>query len=406
MSYKEIDIEEFNYELPEDRIATYPKERGESKLLIYKTGTIWESQYKDIGEALPPQTWLVFNETKVVQARLLFPKNEHSIIEVFCLEPLDAMSIEQAMQATGSIDYLCLVGGARKWKEHDLEIQLNGVKLTAQKLGRRENEFEIRLTWDTNLSFGEVLEQAGKTPLPPYIKRAAEEKDKTSYQTTYARRMGSVAAPTAGLHFNEAIFDDLKGRGMEINFLTLHVGAGTFKPVSTTVAEHEMHAEEVFMERSYLLRLQKALVEERPIICVGTTSLRALESMYWLACMHKEGQVNYEKDLIIPQWIGFDGSAEALSPKEAIQILLQLLDSLGKDWFSFKTQIIIGPGYQHRIINGLVTNFHQPKSTLMLLIASILGEDWQKVYNYALAHDFRFLSYGDGCLLNYDRTNA
>ncbi len=406
LSYRDIDIEEFNYSLPEERIAAYPLARGESKLLIYKDGKISQSQYKYIAEALPENTWMVFNETKVVQARLLFPKNENSLIEVFCLEPYGGLSIEQAMQMQGSIEYLCLVGGARKWKDHDLYIDLGSVKLKAEKLERLDSSFRIRLSWTGDINFAEMLELAGKTPLPPYIKRAAEETDKTTYQTSYARKMGSVAAPTAGLHFNDAIFNDLDQKGIARNFLTLHVGAGTFKPVSSSVAEHEMHAEEVFMEANFIRSMHKALLEAKPIICVGTTSLRAIESMYWLACMLKGGKHWDLDNMIIPQWIGFDQSFKALSPIDALEVLLNFFEDQAKDWLSFKTQIIIAPGYQHRIIKGLVTNFHQPKSTLMLLIASILGDDWQKVYQYALDNDFRFLSYGDGCLLNYDGTNA
>lgn len=402
MSYKDIDIEEYNYPLKEEQIAAYPLERGESKLLIYKQGKISESQYKNIDQFLDPKTWLVFNETKVVQARLLFPKNETSLIEIFCLEPMEHKSVEQAMQASSSIKYLCLVGGAKKWKEPKLAIDLGEVHLEAEKIGRRDAEFEIQLNWNSNHSFAEILELAGKTPLPPYIKRAAEEKDKTTYQTTYARRMGSVAAPTAGLHFNDSIFDKMRAKGMEINFLTLHVGAGTFKPVSSSVAQHEMHAEELFLERSFAQKLKVALEQKRPIICVGTTSLRALESMYWLACMHRAGQLKTDRDPLIPQWIGFDQSCPALAPLEAVSALIELLDARQKDWLNFKTQLIIAPAYQHRIIKGLVTNFHQPKSTLMLLVSSLIGKDWHKVYDYALSNDFRFLSYGDGCLLNYD----
>ncbi len=401
MSYRDINIDQFDYPLPEERIAAYPLARGESKLLIYDAGEIEESQYKHIDQKLPENAWLILNETKVVQARLLFPKNEQSLIEVFCLEPLHHKSMEQAMQAKGQIDYLCLVGGARKWKDHPLEIDLGHLKLRAEKIGRRDSEFEISLSWNDDLTFAEVLELAGKTPLPPYIKRQAEAEDKTTYQTTYARRMGSVAAPTAGLHFNDAIFDRIKSRGGNINFLTLHVGAGTFKPVSTSVAEHEMHAEELFLERSFIKGLLSAVQEERPVVTVGTTSLRALESMFWLGALFLDGKIDPDEEICIPQWIGFDGSCPRVIPAESLKALLDLLDTIGKDWLSFKTQIIIAPGYRHQLINALITNFHQPKSTLMLLVSSLIGKDWEKVYRYALENDFRFLSYGDGCLLNY-----
>lgn len=398
MEYRQIDIEEFNYPLPEERIAAYPLKRGESKLLAYRDGGITDRQYKDIHELLPPNAWLVFNETKVVQARLLFPKNENSIIEVFCLEPLNHKSIEQAMQAKGSIQYRCLVGGARKWKDHDLEMKLGPISLKADKLGRNEAHFIIELSWNGDLNFSELLDLAGKTPLPPYIKRKAEEQDKTTYQTSYAKRSGSVAAPTAGLHFNDTIFKNLRSKGMELNFLTLHVGAGTFKPVDQSVAEHEMHAEESFLDLDFVRSLKKALTEGRPIIPVGTTSLRALESMYWLGCMSHHGQVK-ETAITVPQWLAFEQAEWAISPLQSIESLERLLLNRQQNWLPFKTQIIIAPGYKHRLIKALITNFHQPKSTLMLLVASLIGGNWKKVYNHALQNNYRFLSYGDGCLL-------
>ena len=398
MEYRQIDIEEFNYPLPEERIAAYPLKRGESKLLAYRDGGITDRQYKDIHELLPPNAWLVFNETKVVQARLLFPKNENSIIEVFCLEPVNHKSIEQAMQAKGSIHYRCLVGGARKWKDHDLEMKLGPISLKANKLGRNEAHFIIELSWNGDLNFSELLDLAGKTPLPPYIKRKAEEQDKTTYQTSYAKRSGSVAAPTAGLHFNDTIFKNLRSKGMELNFLTLHVGAGTFKPVDQSVAEHEMHAEESFLDLDFVRSLKKALTEGRPIIPVGTTSLRALESMYWLGCMSYHRQVK-ETAITVPQWLAFEQAEWAISPLQSIESLERLLLNRQQNWLPFKTQIIIAPGYKHRLIKALITNFHQPKSTLMLLVASLIGGHWKKVYNHALQNNYRFLSYGDGCLL-------
>lgn len=399
MDHRSIDIETYNYPLPEDRIAAYPLPRGESKLLVFRKGQIEESQYKNIDDYLPSNAWLVLNETKVVQARLLFPKNEESIIEVFCLEPIDFKSIEEAMQAKNSIRYRCLVGGARKWKNQNLIIKLGPVELEAEKGPQTDGQFEITLSWNADLSFSEILDLAGKTPLPPYIKRRAELADKTTYQTTFAKKAGSVAAPTAGLHFNEKIFDKMRRKGIDLNFLTLHVGAGTFKPVNTSVAEHEMHAEESFLDLGFIKKLKSALLAKRPIITVGTTSLRALESLYWLGCMYKHQQLPEEGELMVPQWLGFENLDWALDPIEALSSLEDLLAEKKTDWLPFKTQIIIAPGYQHRIITALITNFHQPKSTLMLLVSSLIGEHWQDVYDYALKEDFRFLSYGDGCLL-------
>mgnify|MGYP000279298272 CR=1 FL=1 len=367
-------------------------------------GQLQSSSYKNIGEHLPANSHLVFNETKVVQARLLFPKNEHTLIEIFCLEPAEQLSVEEAMQETQTIAYKCLIGGAKKWKEKTLEIKTETFQISAEKLSRAEDHFVVRLQWSGAYTFGEILDLAGKTPLPPYLKRAAEERDKEQYQTVYASRPGSVAAPTAGLHFNDAIFADLAQRGIERSFLTLHVGAGTFKPVSAPdVSQHEMHAEEVQLEASFARALAKRLKSGEKIIPVGTTSLRALESMYWLACLLNAEKVQWEERVTIPQWIGFEGEVPALEAAEAFAYLHEQMTQNEKQHYTFYTQLIIAQGYPHKIISGLITNFHQPKSTLLLLIASLLGEEWRTMYNYALQEDFRFLSYGDGCLiLPYD----
>lgn len=399
VSIPNLDIELFNYDLPDEKIALYPAPRGESKLLIYENDEIQESVYKEIDQYLSPSSLLVFNETKVVQARLLFPKNENTIIEIFCLEPAHQKPVEQALAEKGKVEYLCLIGGARKWKNGSLKINLNGQELEAEKLDRQNDSFIVRFQWSGDLSFGEILDLAGKTPLPPYIKRKAEENDKKTYQTVYANRAGSVAAPTAGLHFNDDIFAKFKQKGIEKDFLTLHVGAGTFKPVSTSVKEHEMHAEEVLIERNFLERILTNLKLEKEIIAVGTTSLRALESMYWLGCLRASGAALEVNSVLIPQWIGYENKVARLSATEAFKSCLDFLETAKLDWLVIKTQIIIAPNYQHGIIKALITNFHQPKSTLMLLIASIVGDNWQKIYGYALKNNFRFLSYGDGCLL-------
>jgi S-adenosylmethionine:tRNA ribosyltransferase-isomerase len=399
LSIPNLDIQQYDYSLPEEKIALYPLKRGESKLLVYDNQVIKEDLYQNIDEYLDPKSLLVFNETKVVQARLLFPKNESTIIEIFCLEPAHNKPIEQALTEKGSLEYTCLIGGARKWKSGLLSIVLEGVSLQAEKLDRNEDSFLVRFSWKADISFAEVLDLAGKTPLPPYIKRKAEENDKKTYQTVYANRAGSVAAPTAGLHFNHLIFNKLADKGIHKDFLTLHVGAGTFKPVSTSVMEHEMHAEELIIEYSFIKRILGNLKDGREIISVGTTSVRALESMYWLGCLYKAGQILRLNDICIPQWISYKGETPRLEASVALESCLQLLKENEMQWLSIKTQIIIAPGYQHGIIKGLITNFHQPKSTLMLLVSSIVGEDWYKIYNYALSNNFRFLSYGDGCLL-------
>lgn len=395
-----LNINDFNYALPDARIAKYPLERGKANLLVNKVRQLSHSTYEHLAEHLPAKAHLIFNETKVVQARLLFPKNETTLLEVFCLEPAEALSVEQAMQQKGSIIYQCLIGGARKWKSGALSINLPQLALKAEKLERHANHFEVRLSWEGDFTFGEVLDLAGKTPLPPYLNRAAESKDKTTYQTVYASRPGSVAAPTAGLHFNDSIFKSLAQKGIERSFLTLHVGAGTFKPVTENeVSQHKMHAEEVQVEPNFLRNIAARLATGERIIPVGTTSLRALESMYWLACLLASGEASIHESVTVPQWVGFENKVPQLNPAQAFNWLLAEMEKNELQRYTFYTQLIIAEGYPHKIISGLITNFHQPKSTLLLLIASLLGPAWRDMYNYALHHNFRFLSYGDGCLI-------
>jgi S-adenosylmethionine:tRNA ribosyltransferase-isomerase len=399
-SLPQININDFDYVLPPERIAKHPLPRGTSKLLVNKAGKLQSSTYANLAAYLPPKAHLVFNQTKVVQARLLFPKNENTVIEVFCLEPALQMSVEQAMQQKNEITYKCLVGGAKKWKQPILHIQSKTFSLSAERLNRQSDHFEIKLTWEGSYTFGEILDLAGKTPLPPYLKRAAIPSDKESYQTVYASRPGSVAAPTAGLHFNPAIFASLNEKGIEQSFLTLHVGAGTFKPVGhKNVAQHQMHAEEVQVDLAFVQQMAHRLAEGEKIIPVGTTSLRALESMYWLACLLQAKKAEWQQIITIPQWIGFENDLPRLKPKQAFSLLAKYLQENQQHHYTFYTQLIIAEGYRHSIINGLITNFHQPKSTLLLLIASLLGPAWRDMYQYALNHHFRFLSYGDGCLL-------
>lgn len=393
------DISEFDYPLPHHRIAKYPLPRGESKLLVYEKGQAISSQYRDISAYLPPNSALIFNETKVVQARLLFPLDVDRMIEVFCLEPAQAQSVESAMQSRGSIHYHCLIGGAKKWKKGSLEIDLGDFRLRATKEESLGAHFRVKLEWDADLSFAEVLALAGKTPLPPYIKRAAEAQDVENYQTVYASRPGSVAAPTAGLHFSDSLLAQLEADGHQRHFLTLHVGAGTFRPVDRSVAEHEMHAEEFQIELPFVKQILSCLEAGRPIVPVGTTSLRALESMYWLGCKVAAGQLQAQENWHLEQWVAFAGDTEALAPVQAFGALVDSLSAAELSWKEAKTALIIAPGYQHRLISALITNFHQPKSTLLLLVASLVGDDWKSIYRYALQQDYRFLSYGDGCLL-------
>lgn len=401
-SIPQINIADYDYPLPEARIAKYPLPRGQAKLLIYRAGQITERPFQSLQAALPPKACLLFNQTKVVQARLLFPKNAQSLIEVFCLEPLEGQSVEQAMQQRGRIVYRCLVGGARKWKDQPLRIELGNTWIEAHKQGRHESgDFLVELRWDETYTFGEILDLAGKTPLPPYLKRQAEAADQTTYQTVYALHRGSVAAPTAGLHFSESHLAELQAAGVERLFLTLHVGAGTFKPVSSDqVAEHQMHAEEIHIDRTFLRQLIDKLTDGSVLIPVGTTSLRALESSYWLACLLAAERCQLsDADLAVPQWAGFDPSLPQSSPALALRQLLSAMEEAGLEALSFRSSLIIAPGYQHRLIGALITNFHQPRSTLLLLIASLVGEKWRAIYDHAFENDFRFLSYGDSCLI-------
>ena len=401
---KDISILDYTYSLPDEQIAKYPlAERDESKLLVYKSGVMEESVYKNLAGHLPADTLLIFNNTKVVEARLIFTKATGGVIELFCLEPHDQYSdITTAMLQKGRVLWKCLVGGAKKWKAETLvkEIQFEAetIKLSAVMLERLNDYFLIELSWDKDtLSFAEILHIAGLIPLPPYLNRQAEETDKATYQTIYAEHDGSVAAPTAGLHFTKRLFESLQAKGISHQFVTLHVGAGTFKPVkAATMQEHEMHAE--FIDVS--LELIESLITNNSIIPVGTTSLRTLESLYWLgvkaASYTPSGDGSFDGGLT--QWDAYE-LPQDVKKEEALVALIHWMKDNNLNRLITKTQLLIAPGYQLRIAKGIITNFHQPQSTLLLLVAAIIGSDWRKVYEHALANNFRFLSYGDGCLL-------
>lgn len=399
-SVKNIKIADFDYALPDDKIARYPAEpRDSSKLLLFKKGRVSEDVYRNLAEHLPADTLLLFNQTRVVQARLKFPKNETTTIEIFCLAP-EGQDIQQAMQSSSPVRYQCLVGGARKWKSGPLVLQTPaGERLQAEKLERKDDTFVIEFSWEGRHHFADILEEAGKTPLPPYLNREAEATDKERYQTLFARENGSVAAPTAGLHFTDSLFATLAQKGIETEYLTLHVGAGTFKPVSSEkVAGHQMHAEEFFVSAALVRKILKASAKK--IIPVGTTSMRALESLYWLGTQALQGKgENFKWE--VDQWEPYRHSSPP-APADALAALLQLMESQKREWATAHTSLMIAPGYRHRLCKGLLTNFHQPRSTLLLLVASLIGEDWKSLYQYALQHNFRFLSYGDGCLILRD----
>jgi S-adenosylmethionine:tRNA ribosyltransferase-isomerase len=415
MHPKDINIADYTYDLPASSIAHYPPaERDASRLLMYREGVISETTYRHIGDELPADALLVFNNTKVVEARIVFQKETGAQIEIFCLEPAEGYGgMAAAMARTGSVRWKCLIGGASKWKPGQVLTKKVGgrgadegdardaVLLEARYIDKLGDSFLIELSWTpAALSFAELLHHAGLVPLPPYIQRPPETLDGERYQTLYARYDGSVAAPTAGLHFTDAIFTSLDARNIRRTFVTLHVGAGTFLPVKAATLEHHiMHTEFIAVTREAIGELLEALREDRPIIPVGTTSARTIESLYWLGAKLIADPAVADADLVVGQWDAYGGIGEDVRPAAALAVLLERMKERELTQLVTHTQLLITPGYTWRVARGLITNFHQPGSTLLLLIASLVGEDWRKIYAYALQRGFRFLSYGDGCLL-------
>lgn len=411
MDPKDISIADYSYDLPQENIAYYPlAERDASKLLIYRNGEISEASYRDIGAHLPEGSLLVFNNTKVVEARIVFQKPTGGQIEIFCLEPpKEYGGITVAMAQTGKVQWKCLVGGASKWKPGQIlrkvvepvSADTPTIVLEARFLGKEEDAFLIELSWSpVELSFAELLHRAGLIPLPPYIRRSAEPTDSQRYQTIYARFDGSVAAPTAGLHFTEAVFSSLAERGIRRSWVTLHVGAGTFLPVKTAkLGEHPMHIEFITVEKETMIQLSQALLEDRPVVPVGTTSARTIESLYWLGVKAQQDPDINAAELVVRQWDAYELARHGVGAMASLNFLLDWMERQGLTGLTTTTQLLITPGYDWKIAKGLVTNFHQPESTLLLLIASLVGKEWKRIYTYALEHGFRFLSYGDGCLL-------
>jgi len=401
-----LQIKDFTYELPDDRIARYPlPQRDQSRLLVYRDGKLIETRYRNIAGELPPGTLLVFNQTKVIYARLLFQKPTGGRIEVFCLEPDERYTeVQQAMLQKGSVYWKCLVGGAAKWKEGQV-LSLTAGKDTplvmqAEIAEKKEGYFILKLSWTPEISFAEALQLAGRVPLPPYLNREAEQSDEQRYQTIFAREEGSVAAPTAALHFTEAILAALPERQIATGLVTLHVGAGTFKPVkSETMEGHDMHAEWIEAGPAILQQLIGRLKQGLPIVAVGTTSARTLESLYWIGVqlLQDSGYIP-TAGIAVSQWYPYEKDI-TISPVEALEALALYLDRHQVSKLVTRTRIIIAPGYRFRIVSGLVTNFHQPQSTLLLLVSALVGAAWRDIYDYALREGFRFLSYGDGCLL-------
>lgn len=402
-SPRSISIDQFNYPLPDEQIAQYPlEERDAARLLVYKAGNLEEHTYRDLPELLPTGYTLVFNKTKVVQARLALKKPTSGQIELFCLEPAPRYpDITTAMLETGSVEWICLVGGANKWKSGQaLELTAaGGFRLEARMQEKLNGAWQIAFSWaPTHFSFAEVLELAGQVPIPPYLKRAADQSDSRRYQTVYAEAEGSVAAPTAGLHFTESLLNRLAEKNIGTEKLILHVGAGTFQPVKAgTMEGHEMHAEFIEVEAATIERL---LQKRGKIISVGTTSLRTLETIYWMGVKAHYLPAASLTALSLQQWEVYDTwMQQAVPVEDALKALLSWMNTHQTTRLLCKTKILLAPGYQMQMVEGLITNFHQPQSTLLLLVAAAIGEDWKKLYQYALDNQFRFLSYGDGSLL-------
>ena len=402
---RHIDINDFNYNLPDERIAKFPlAERSSSKLLIYEDGNIAESNFRNVAEYLPAGAMLIFNNTRVVRARIVMHKASGARIEVFCLEPHNPADYERAFAIKGECEWSCIVGNLKKWKEGEvgIDFEYNGEehRLRAEIVERGTREHIIRFRWSAEITFGQLLETLGRIPIPPYLNRDSEELDNTRYQTVYARFEGSVAAPTAGLHFTPELIATMRDKGFSFEEVTLHVGAGTFLPVKDDdAAQHAMHTEHFIIRRA---TLENILLNAGNIVAVGTTSVRTLESLTALAWRIREcGTPNEER--VVGQWELYDIPA-AFGCKEVAETLIGYMRDNGLEQIKAATQIMITPlGYHFRIVNYIITNFHQPKSTLLLLVSAYVGDNWKRIYDYALANDFRFLSYGDSSLLKVSR---
>ena len=404
MDTKHIQIKDFNYNLPDERIAKFPlAKRDNSKLLLYRHGEVTEDVFHNIAQYLPKGALMVFNNTKVIQARLHFRKETGALIEVFLLEPYMPADYEQMFQTTGHCSWLCMIGNLKKWKEGTLkrtfDVKGKEVTLVPERKEDVHKSYRVDFSWDaSDVSWAELLDAVGELPIPPYLNRETQESDKTTYQTVYSKIKGSVAAPTAGLHFTPEVLADIDRHGIDREELTLHVGAGTFKPVkSEEIQDHEMHTEYICVHRQ---TLEKLIRHEAKAIAVGTTSVRTLESLYYIGVKLEKTLDLSEEELHVCQWEPYENAvAKPITPLKAIENILAYLDKHGLSALHASTQIIIAPGYEYNIVKMLVTNFHQPQSTLLLLVSAFVHGDWRKIYDYALAHDFRFLSYGDSSLL-------
>lgn len=399
---RHLRIADYNYPLPEERIAKHPlPQREQCKVLMFKDNTIEQHIFHEVPQLLPANALLIYNNTRVINARLRFSKVTGSQIEIFCLEPVAPRDYQLIFQTTHECTWLCLVGNSKRWKSGALaqEIVIGGETITinATRGERRGNAFEITFSWNgSDVTFATVLEALGEIPIPPYLNRDTEQSDLTDYQTVYSHIDGSVAAPTAGLHFTDEVLAECDRRGIGRRQLTLHVGAGTFQPVkSDNIGDHDMHTEFISVPRDLIAELSTS---SRPVIAVGTTSVRTLESLYYVGQVLETNPCATEEELRVTQWMPYTTPCE-ISPRQALQNIVNYLDRHGASDYLGSTQLMIAPGYSYRIVDGMITNFHQPQSTLLLLVAAFVGNDnWRRIYDYALDHDFRFLSYGDACL--------
>lgn len=400
---KDIKIDEYDYPLPDSRIATHPLADRDKCLLLVRNsyGEMMTTRFDSLPELLPDDSMLIYNNTRVINARLRFRKGDDALgasIEIFCLEPFSPRDYALSFASTGRCLWTCFVGNSKRWKSGSLTMKLNidgnDVTLSATRLDRSGNTSVIEFSWEpASLTFSNIIAAAGEIPIPPYLNRSTEESDQTDYQTIYSHIQGSVAAPTAGLHFTPAVLEAIDRRGILRRELTLHVGAGTFQPVkSESIGDHEMHSEFIAVDRPLI---EELAANRHRVIAVGTTSVRTLESLYHLGCMIHQGHTPEE----LPQWYPYSHDHPGLSVTESMQCILGYLDSKGLPSLVATTRLLIAPGYNYRIVNGIVTNFHQPRSTLLLLVSAFIGGQWRDLYDYALAGNFRFLSYGDACLL-------
>lgn len=399
---EEIRIEEFDYPLPDERIAKFPlAKRDTSKLLVYNQGNIQTHTFGDLTQFIPSGSLMVFNNTKVIQARLFFQKTTGAKIEIFCLEPIAPHDYLLSFQQTQTCTWLCMIGNLKKWKEGQLtqtiETPHGSTVLAAEKIATRGNTHEVCFSWDNpSVTFADILDAIGELPIPPYLNRRTEESDKQTYQTVYSKIEGSVAAPTAGLHFTPEVLEKLQAKQVDLGEITLHVGAGTFQPVkSDKIADHEMHTEFISVTRSFI---EKLIAHTGKVIAVGTTSVRTLESLYYIGLILESNPDATSEELKVTQWMPYQQTTE-ISAEKALNNILSYLDRHESDVLMSETQIMIAPGFTFRIVKGIVTNFHQPKSTLLLLVSAFLNGNWKAVYDYALDNDYRFLSYGDSSLL-------